>query len=88
MAVSFALFFLVKGRKMVSTITGKYYDESKAVPFSNLKQAYAYMERGVIPIDVFAGNKKIVFVFSREDHDRLKMVWRKPIGEKSEINEA
>lgn len=63
---------------MVSTITGKYYNEDQAVPFSNMKQAYAYMERGVIPIDVFAGKDKIVFVFSREDHDKWKMKWRKP----------
>ena len=72
---------------MISTITGKRYDEGKVVPFSNLRQAYAYMERGAIPIDVFAGNEKIVFVFSRKDHDRLKMIWRKPVGwERSQDN--
>ena len=69
---------------MVSTITGKYYDEGKAVPFSNVKQAYAYMKHGVVPIDVFAGNDKagndrIIFVFSREDHDEWKYKWRKPL---------
>lgn len=69
---------------MVSTITGNYYDENKVVPFSNMKQAYAYMERGAIPIDVFAGHEKIVFVFSRSDHDRLKMIWRRPIEQDTE----
>lgn len=76
-AWSSAPFFLdEKDNRMVSTITKKYYDESKVVPFSNIKQAQAYLERGAVPVDVFAGKDKIVFVFSREDHERLKMVWR------------
>ena len=75
--MSSAPFFLnEKDKRMVSTITKKYYDESKAVPFSNVKQAQAYLEKGAVPIDVFAGKDKIVFVFSREDHERLKMIWR------------
>lgn len=58
-----------------STISGKSYDGESAVYFYNVVQARKYMEHGAIPIDVFASQNKIIFVFRKEDHQKLKGKW-------------
>lgn len=68
-----------------SEITGRYYDEKKAVFFRNPTQAMAYMNNGATLLDLLVskvfdektGQKKnmFTFVFSKDDHNRLKMAW-------------
>lgn len=58
-----------------SMITGLSYEADSAVFFYNVVQARKYMENGAVPIDVFASQNKLIFVFKREDHARLKTQW-------------
>ena len=58
-----------------STISGKSYEADAAVYFYNVVQARKYMEQGAIPLDVFPSQGKIIFVFKKEDHVRLKDKW-------------
>ena len=59
-----------------SDTTGCRYEPENSVYFKNAKQSASYVLWGAKLLDVFPTNDKIfVFVFSKEDHDRLKMRW-------------
>lgn len=62
--------------RIVSPITGKSYDDASVVFFTNLPQCTAYIKAGAYPLDIMVGNSnKLIFVFSREDHEKLKEKW-------------
>jgi len=61
---------------MISDTTRLMYDAEDAVYFKNPVQSAFYMENGAILLDVFvSGEHKIVFVFSKADHERLRRKW-------------
>ena len=56
--------------------TDERYDASKCRRIVNPKQAGAYMEHGVYPIDMYVGyNHTIVYVFVDEDTKDLYEKW-------------
>ena len=60
----------------ISKITGFPYDVEDCVFFRNIEQSAHYVSWGAKLIDVFVDSKKkFVFVFSKSDHDRLKVRW-------------
>lgn len=62
--------------RITSDITGKTYEDSSVVFFTNLPQSIAYMKAGAVPLDVMVGNSnKLIFVFSKEDHMKLRERW-------------
>jgi hypothetical protein len=62
--------------RVFSEITQKSYDDSDMVFFRNIQQSIAYIDLGAKVYDVFVDSqKKLVFCFSKEDHDRFKSVW-------------
>lgn len=63
--------------KTKSDITGLYYEDEDCVFFRNPVQSSYYVFRGAKLIDLFVDSKlQFVFVFSKSDHERLKMEWR------------
>ena len=65
-----------------SDVTGRDYDDRDVVFYRNIVQSIFYMEHGEMPIDFFVdGRHKLVFVFTRESHNRLIQKW---IDNKSE----
>lgn len=62
--------------KSKSEITGKYYEDEECVFFRNYIQSAYYIEWGAKLIDIFTDSKhKLVFVFSKADHEKYKMKW-------------
>lgn len=62
--------------KSISGITGMAYDEEECVFFRNPKQSAYYIYRSAKLVDVFSGEDlKLVFVFTKADHDKYKMDW-------------
>lgn len=60
----------------VSNITGKVYDDKECVFFRNYVQASYYLNWGAELKDLFSDSEyKLVFVFSKTDHERFKMRW-------------
>lgn len=60
----------------VSDVTGKTYNDEDMVFFRNYVQAAYYISWGVELVDLFVDSSmKLVFVFSKEDHERLKHKW-------------
>lgn len=66
--------------ELYNNITGKYYDPSKCVFFENALQSNAYIFRGHAELKAILDSRqnpgRFVFVFSREDHNRLKEAWK------------
>lgn len=58
-----------------SAVTGKSYDDSKVVFFYNLIQCMKYMKHGALPLDILVSKDKLIFVFDKKDHQRLKEGW-------------
>lgn len=60
-----------------SKITGKTYDDTSVVFFYNAFQAKKYIENGAELLDLLVTreNPKMIFVFSKEDHKRLRGAW-------------
>ena len=60
-----------------SEITQHRYDPKDCVFFRNALQSTVYMLNGATLLDVIpvATERRLVFVFSREDHERLKEKW-------------
>lgn len=62
--------------RVQSEITGEWYQTEDAVHFRNHYQAAHYRAWGAKLIDLFVDSQyKWVYVFDREDHNRLKMRW-------------
>lgn len=60
----------------ISEVTGKRYNDEEMVFFRNYVQAAYYISWGVELVDLFVDSSmKLVFVFSKEDHERLKRKW-------------
>lgn len=62
--------------KTKSEITGEYYEDEEVVFFRNYIQSAYYIEWGAKLIDIFTdSNHKLVFVFTKIDHDKYKLKW-------------
>ncbi len=55
-----------------------YYDDEDVVYFYNQQQSIAYVKAGAKLVDLILNEKnKLMFVFSKKDHKRLKEKWMK-----------
>lgn len=62
--------------KEQSFITGLEFDPDDMVYFRNCNQSARYIEWGATLYDLFTDSQhKLVFVFSRDDHNKLKSRW-------------
>ena len=60
-----------------SNITGEYYQDEDCVFFRNTLQSAFYVFRNARLVDIFVDDKmKFVFVFTKKDHERLKLEWK------------
>lgn len=72
--------------KTLSETTGRYYEAEDCVFFRNTLQSAFYKFYGAELIDMFVDdNMKFVFVFSKIDHERLKMLWKNANIEKDKV---
>ena len=70
----------------VSKITGKKYKDENHVFFRNTLQSAFYVFHGAKLVDIFVDdNMRFVFVFSRTDHDKLKLLWKNSSIEKDKV---
>lgn len=61
----------------VSKITGNTYKNNEHVFFRNTLQSAFYVFHGATLIDIFVDDKMhFVYVFSKSDHDRIKLLWK------------
>lgn len=73
--------------KTLSQITGKYYEDEEHVFFRNTLQSAFYVFHGAKLIDIFVDDKmRFVFVFSKADHEKLKLLWKNSRIEKDGEN--
>lgn len=64
--------------KTVSDVTGIVYEVEDVVFFRNLYQSSFYIDHNATIVDVFTdSNKKLVFVFWRDQHEELIKLWLK-----------
>ena len=62
--------------KTLSDVTGIYYENEDVVYFRNLYQSTFYIDHNATIVDVFTdSNKKLVFVFWRDQHEKLIGLW-------------
>ena len=62
--------------KVISNVTGIEYESEDVVFFRNLYQSSFYVDHNATIVDVFTdGNKKLVFVFWRHQHEDLIKLW-------------
>lgn len=62
--------------KEQSYITGMLYEPDDMVYFRNCSQSARYIEWGATLYDLFTDSQhRLVFVFSRDDHNKLKSRW-------------
>lgn len=62
--------------KTISDVTGIEYEMEDVVFFRNLYQSSFYIDHNATIVDVFTdSNKKLVFVFWRNQHDNLIKLW-------------
>lgn len=62
--------------KTISDVTGITYENEDVVFFRNLYQSSFYIDHNATIVDVFTdSNKKLVFVFWRDQHDKLIKLW-------------
>lgn len=62
--------------KTVSDVTGITYENEDVVFFRNLYQSTFYIDHNATIVDVFTdSNKKLVFVFYRDQHEELIKLW-------------
>ena len=62
--------------KTISDVTGITYENEDVVFFRNLYQSSFYVANNATIVDVFTdGNKKLVFVFWRDQHEKLIKLW-------------
>ena len=73
--------------KTLSEITGKYYEDEDCVFFRNTLQSAFYKFNNADLVDLFVDdNMKFVFVFYKQDHERLKMLWKNSNIAKDKVN--
>lgn len=64
--------------KELSNVTGISYELEDVVFFRNLYQSSFYIDHNATIVDVFTdSNGKLVFVFYRDQHDKLIKLWLK-----------
>ena len=62
--------------KTISDVTGICYELEEVVFFRNLYQSTFYIDHNATIVDVFTdSNKKLVFVFWRNQHEHLIKLW-------------
>ena len=62
--------------KTISDVTGITYENEDVVFFRNLYQSSFYVDHNATIVDVFTdSNKKLVFVFWRDHHEKLIKLW-------------
>lgn len=62
--------------KVISDVTGICYESEDVVFFRNLYQSSFYVANNATIVDVFADGKgMLVFVFYREQHEKLLKLW-------------
>ena len=62
--------------KAISDVTGIEYEMEEVVFFRNLYQSTFYIDHNATIVDVFTdSNKKLVFVFWRNQHENLIKLW-------------
>lgn len=62
--------------KAISDVTGIEYEMEDVVFFRNLYQSTFYIDHNATIVDVFTdSNKKLVFVFWRNQHENLIKLW-------------
>lgn len=72
--------------KSISSITGMYYEDEDMVFFRNPLQSAYYVFHGAKLQDLFVDDKmRFVFVFSKADHNKLKMLWKNSCIEKDKV---
>ncbi len=63
-------------RKSLLLNGSDYYDDDDVVYFYNQEQSIAYVQAGAKLVDLILTEKnKLLFVFSKKDHQRLKEKW-------------
>lgn len=73
---------------VVSDMTKEKYYEEECVFFRNCIQSARYIEWGAKLMDLFVDGKgKLVFVFTKEDHNKYKVKWGKSKPPKTEDEE-
>ena len=73
--------------KTLSKITGRYYEDEEHVFFRNTLQSAFYVFHNAELVDIFVDDKmRFVFVFSKADHERLKMLWKNSRIEKDKVS--
>ena len=71
--------------RQISEVTKLTYYDEDCVFFRNIMQSIKYIEWGARLVDLFVdGEHKLVFVFFKEDHDKLKLKWGKNYEERRE----
>lgn len=74
--------------KVISNVTGIEYESEDVVFFRNLYQSSFYVDHNATIVDVFTdGNKKLVFVFWRNQHENLIKLWLENKKEDKETTE-
>lgn len=64
--------------RAISDVTGIEYEMEDVVFFRNLYQSSFYIDHNATIVDVFTdSNKKLVFVFWRNQHEDLIKLWLK-----------
>ena len=62
--------------KSISDVTGIVYENEDVVFFCNFYQSSFYIANNATIVDIFADSKgMLVFVFYREEHDKLLKLW-------------
>ena len=73
--------------RTLSETTGKYYEDEDCVFFRNTLQSAFYVFHGAKLVDMFVDDKmRFVFVFTKADHERLKMMWKNSNIEKEKVS--
>lgn len=63
--------------RSISNLDGTWYENEDCVFFRNTLQSAFYCFKGAKLVDLFVDdNMRFVFVFTKEDHNRLKMLWK------------
>lgn len=71
--------------KTISDVTGIAYENEDVVFFRNLYQSTFYIDHNATIVDVFTdSNRKLVFVFYRDQHEKLIKLWLKNKKEERE----
>lgn len=70
-------------QKIKGRLSGREYDPNEVIKILNCTQAGFYWANGVCPVDCYLGyNKKIVFLFYREETKEVYDLWCKGATQK------